>query len=408
MLTTDLGRERGEKRFSLLCLKWILFLGVLPFEKAALTLYASRAVGEAISFALNALTLILAMGSLVKIRFKRQKRTAEKYILFYIVLIVTYAMAIFVEEIRLTRFLSLLCLLGYCLLVICTYEDIDDAIRDINRALLLIIALSFGLYIAGSEQVLYIENASKTVFKGIVANRNTYSEISLFYIATSFYLWRWDVKRLLWQIPMLLVAVLTTVLTNGATSILCLCLLLLVMLALQIKGASRFLSFNLFLTLYLALFVLLLGSRGADFPLLRYVSALFGKSSTLTGRLEIWSAALGELYKSPIFGFGYDTSLLLDLGIRENDPHSGLLYIALTQGLLGVVAFACMLVFLIKNSGRADLRNDRRYQTMLVFILVWLVKGLVESVFSYTHFVFWCALIAAELRARRITERRYG
>ena len=47
--------NKNSEPFSL---AWILFLGVLPFDKAALTLYCSSAMGTYLSMLLNLLTLL--------------------------------------------------------------------------------------------------------------------------------------------------------------------------------------------------------------------------------------------------------------------------------------------------------------------------------------------------------------
>ena len=227
MLNKNLYLKIGNKQIRLFDFTWVLFLGVLPFDKAALTLYYYDKVGEIISIILNAITIVCAVVCLVNLRTRLGKKLAQKYVLFFIILILTYLFAIFVDQIVVTRFFSLVCLLGYCLFAISYYGNVDKLIGDMNKALLFIIILSFFLYIGNNDNVMYTENALKIVFKGIAANRNSYSEISLLYIATNYYIWKKEKKALLWRLCTTIVAVYTTFLTNGATSILCVCMLLL-------------------------------------------------------------------------------------------------------------------------------------------------------------------------------------
>lgn len=386
----------NNKRIKLFDFTWLLFLGVLPFEKSALTLYSNSTMGELISISLNAITLIGALIALFNIQNKAGKKVAQKYILFFVVLGITYLCAALVDQITITRFFSLVCLSGYCLFAILHYDSVDKLLRDMNKATLIVIVLSFLLYLKGENNVMYFENATSIVFKGIAANRNSYSEISLFYIATNFYIWYQDKKALLWRLVTTFLAVYTTFLTNGATSIICVCLLLLLLIGCHVKKLRRLYSFQVFGIIYIVIFCIIVLSQYSDFAILRYVLEIFEKSTTLTGRTDIWRSTIESIFHSPLFGFGYDTSELYSKGIIVNDPHNGLLYIALTQGIIGIVAFISMLLFIIKNNhGKAE--NNNAYMVMFAFVLVWLIKGLVESVFSYAHFVFWCALIIMEL-----------
>ena len=407
MLNNNLYMKIGNRRIKLFDFTWILFLGVLPFDKAALTLFTNSSLGEVISISLNAITLFGAFVCYLYSHTKTQKKVAQKYISFFVVLAITYLFAGFVDEIIITRFFSLICLLGYYIFAICHYKGTDKLIRDINKAAFFIILLSTVLYIAGDNNVMYTEKASKMVFKGIAANRNSYSEISLFFIATNFYIWRQEKKWSLWRFLTTLLAVYTTFLTNGATSIICVCLLLLLLLVCNNRVFSKIYSFNFFALIYIVLFCVIVLSQYTDVGVLQYISTLFGKTTSMTGRTDIWATTIASISKSPIFGLGYDTSVLLNQGIYENDPHNGLLYIVLTQGIIGLITFIGMLLFVIKNSKNYKHRNNNAYMTMLAFIVVWLIKGLVESAFSYSHFVFWCALIIMELCIYDMADKNY-
>lgn len=382
-------------------LTWILFLGVLPIDKAALTFFKNESIGNYISLFLNFCTIIVAFIGFINIQsIKVRNRLSQKYILYFGVLAFIYLCAAFVEQIDITRFFSLMCLLGYYLFAICCYKNVDKLIRDVNKALLFVIIIGFSLYIFGNENVMYVENASMTVFKGITSNRNSYSEISLFYIATNFYIWRKDKKHFLWRCITSFIAVYTTIMTNSATSIMCTTLLLVLMLGCNFKTMSKLYSLNLFFVVYIVAFTIIVLMQNTDLEITKVITTFFDKTSSFTGRTDIWSMSINYIPKSPLFGFGYDNHVLLNQGIIENDPHNGILYIALTQGIAGIISFVCMISFVVGIDRDTNVKRDDAYITMLIFVIVWLVKGLVESVFSYTHFIFWCAIIVLELQYR--------
>lgn len=402
MLSIPNDIKTYNKSMNFLDLKWILFLGVLPIDSAALTFFLSDSIGNYISLFLNFCTIIGAFIGLINVKsIKERNRLSQKYIVYFGVLAFVYFCAVFVEQIEITRFFSLICLLGYYLFVICCFKNVDKLIRSINKALLFIILISLALYILGNENVMYIENASKTVFKGITSNRNSYSEISLFYIATNFYIWRKDKKHFVWRSITTLIAVFTTIMTNSATSIICTALLFVLMMGCVFKKMRKLYSFNVFSVVYIVVFTIVVLIQNSDLAIMKNITTLFDKTSSLTGRTDIWEVSINYISKSPLFGFGYDTNVLLSQGIIENDPHNGILYIALTQGIVGIIALVCMISFLVRIDRNEDIKRDDAYISMFIFVLVWLVKGLVESVFSYTHFVFWCSIIVLELQHRK-------
>ena len=190
--------KQTKKIISFSSLRWILFLGVLPIERAAVTLYASSEVGYFIILLLNMITLILAVIFLWKNKNKRHPLSL-KYVLFFGILMFIYIVgSVIVDEFYITRILSLVCLLGYYLFVIHGYVSVEDFLSDITKTLLLVVVVSLLLYFLGNVNVLYVESASTLTFKGIMPNRNNYSEISLFLVTTSFILFQ---KKLIKIIP---------------------------------------------------------------------------------------------------------------------------------------------------------------------------------------------------------------
>lgn len=113
--------------------------------------------------------------------------------------------------------------------------------------------------------------------------------------------------------------------------------------------------------------------------------------------------------KFPLFGYGYDTEILLQNGVKENDPHNGIIYILLTGGVLGLVLFLVMLKPLLVNRHCDIDVKDSTYVYLRIFAFTWAIRGLVESVFSYTHFVFWITVIAFDVMSYlRRREKRNG
>ena len=386
--TEDLHRTR-------IPLTWILFLGVLPFDKASLALYINPSLGNYISYALNAITLFIAFflmlnGSAKKIA---KNKLCTKYILYFAVLIFIYLISSLISsDFTISRVLSLICLLTYYLFSICKYNSIYDLLQDINIALLVIVLISFVLYLFGNPNVFYTENATTLTFKGIAANRNSYAEITMFLIVSSFCIYQ-KKRKLLPFVFSVGLSVYTTLLTNSATATICVILLSGSMLLISLKKIAKHLSFGMFAFAYFAVFILLILFQNTDGGIFQWITETFNKDVTFTGRTDLWSAAMEAISQRPIFGYGYDTDVLLQYGMRYTDPHNSILYILLTEGILGVIAFMVMILSVFAKKKDSKLKSNYIYASMLIFFMIWLIRGLVESGCSYSHFLFWASII---------------
>lgn len=393
--------EVNFKNFIIKCFSWILFLGVLPFDKNALTLFNSEDIGKIISLILNGI-VILFVGVFLFKRLCLRKNIIRKHFIYFVLLIFIYFMGASFDRFDVLRLFSLFCLFGYYIYCLIVFEDFNDCIKSLNTALLFIILYSLILYMMDNPNVFYIENATNVVFKGISANRNSFCEITLLYIVTNSIINR---KKPIKLILLSIIPIYATFITNSAASIICVILLLILLVISKIKYLNRINSLWLFLGIYFICFILLVLLRDIDLGFFSWFRDTFGKSSTLSGRTNIWEKTIDLIGDFPIFGRGYDTEILLLNGIKENDPHNSVLYILLTQGIIGLIVFLLMIISIFLKINKKN-KNDVVISSMIAFVCVWMVRGLVESAFSYSHFVFWFVLIAIETRIDAINKER--
>lgn len=377
----------------------ILFLGIIPCDAAMFTLFKNPELGRQIVLFLNmavcGISGILLLQNLHKKIFYEKIRI--KYLGYFIVLIILniFASVLSAEDTQLlTRTMSLICLWGYYEFGLYTLENAHSLVKTVNITLLILILISIILYYTDYENATYIENATTRYFKGVALNRNSYAEITLFYVASNFYLWAKSKRRSLFYIVTTALAIYTTCLTHGATSTLC--LILLVILSVWYVITKKLIPFKLFLISYSIVFILLIIIQTTDFPFLTEILEYFQKDSSLTGRTEIWKTSLELISEYPILGRGYDTIALELNGVSENDPHNSILYMLLTQGFFGTIIFFSMFYKTIAKA-KNILKYNILFSYMYIFIVVWIIRGLTESAFTYTHFVFWIAIIIIEM-----------
>ena len=381
---------------------WVLYLGVIPLDKAALTFYNNIILGNYIALLLNVIVVLYVLFLIS--RRKTVHKVTVKYVLWGIATLTAYVgSCLYGNELYLYRILSIGCLFAYYFFIIEYYHNIRQFFKDINKALGFIILLSVCLYYLGSENVIYYESADKVVFKGIVPNRNVFSEISLFYITTNFCIY---IDNTIYFLLTTSIAVWATCITNSATSLICLSVLLTLYYFSKYNLVKAVCMSKKIFWIPIIAFIGVVGMNGMIRNIISYVSSLFGKSATLTGRTDIWNITIEKIIENPFFGYGYDSMVLFENGVRVNDPHNGILYLVLTGGIISLMIFLVMMASsLLKNKTYTNL--SEYYLYIRVFIIIWLLKGLVESVFSYSHFIFWSAVIALDLLSYNRLEKGF-
>ena len=158
-----------------------------------------------------------------------------------------------------------------------------------------------------------------------------------------------------------------------------------------------------FVFIYVLLLVLLMNFKYIDSNFFNELFELFGRDSTLSGRVTIWEVSWRIIEDRLLFGYGFDTNILFYNGIRENNPHNGILFVLLSQGLCGFIALFIIVCKMIRiNCVSID---NKICLCCYGFIMAWSLTGLVESSFGYQHFAFWFSMITIyALKNKKINE----
>lgn len=377
------------------CFRWILFLGVIPFDKAALTLYRSNEIGNILSYCLLLITIIIIGFRLVQHKNNREYVVGffvnRIHIIFILITVLYFMSGLINENLKLSRALSLFCLWAYYVFSLLEYDDSKKLINDISNAAVLLIIISLFLYFINNRNVYYQESATVFSFKGVALNRNGYIEFALFPVLNY-----WcnainnGTKSKIICALVCMISLYSIIITKSATSIVCIVLFLFFLLLR--RPLKRVFSLRLFFVFYIIAFAVTVIADSSNNWYLNWISNFFGRSTTLTGRTTFWPTTLQLIQKKPILGYGIDTNVLLECGIIENDPHNGLLYLLLTSGIIGAYVFLHIIIKMM-NKAAFLLKIDDTVYCVIAFIISWLVRGIVESPFSYTHYIFWTLVI---------------
>ncbi|MCU7584841.1 O-antigen ligase family protein [Adlercreutzia muris] len=176
-------------------------------------------------------------------------------------------------------------------------------------------------------------------------------------------------------------AVLQCLISYSATSVATLFVLAALMVVVQFRGARPFVNGLSCLGAcgILSLLIMVGPVRGLFSPL---IEGILGKTLTFTGRTFIWDSVL-DLVAGKRLLVGYGSSIRFNIvaqGIPYSDPHSFLLYLWLSGGIVGFVLCAALLVLAVEALYRC--RRGYPAAVLAVVVACFLVIGLMESLIT--------------------------
>jgi O-antigen ligase len=222
--------------------------------------------------------------------------------------------------------------------------DVDEYMRLISSLCSLAALLSLLLMVVSPSHV-FTEAGD---YRGIFSQKNVLGEaMSMGALATLHELRAGGPHK--WRNRGILVLVtIACFLSRSATSlstIIVLCTVDMVTILMRRGGIKRLLGIAISCMTALALIIV------SIFP--DWMLAAMGKDPTLTGRTEIWSYVISDIYQKPLLGWGYNAfwsgdnpaAVEIDDVVQWTVPqaHNGLLEIFLSVGLVGGVLFLSLL-----------------------------------------------------------------
>lgn len=138
--------------------------------------------------------------------------------------------------------------------------------------------------------------------------------------------------------------------------------------------------------------------------------AMAGKDATLTGRTEVWQAALRQLSERPLFGFGYSafwssaegaTAWVRDeAGWTVTDAHNAWLEIWLGLGLVGMLLWSVIFAETWLRALVSIYRHGSAYLAVPLLV-TFSVTALTESVALRFNELYWLLFVALSVKLLR-------
>jgi exopolysaccharide production protein ExoQ len=145
---------------------------------------------------------------------------------------------------------------------------------------------------------------------------------------------------------------------------------------------------------------------------------LLGRNPTLTGRTDLWRAALVSISRHPWLGYGFNTfwqgmqgessSILLSVGWYVKFSHNGFLDLSLDLGLVGLATFVAGYLFLSKRA----LQLVRRVPGPIsywfcAFLCLMVIYNFDESSILMQNNIFWVIYVSTAVNLSICLRERF-
>ncbi len=118
---------------------------------------------------------------------------------------------------------------------------------------------------------------------------------------------------------------------------------------------------------------------------------------TLTYRTDIWAIAIKYFSRNCFLGYGLGNNVIaLNLALPGwyqfiiNETHNGILDVALSLGILGLIPFLAFIFVIIRTYDNSE--NKSISQIMKLYLFIYFAGAISESAFTLSRLTFWSML----------------
>ncbi len=120
-----------------------------------------------------------------------------------------------------------------------------------------------------------------------------------------------------------------------------------------------------------------------------FIQNVLGKSSNMTGRMQIWAIIFEQIKRQPIIGYGYFNSVIETI-LGYGNPQNGILKLLLDTGILGLVFYAFL-------AGKSFRMKDSKMLNLIYPLIAFMYSMLVVSLaeINLCHMVVFLTMAIA-------------
>lgn len=254
-------------------------------------------------------------------------------------------------------------------------------------------------------------------WKGIYGQKNTCSMMTVFLLSIELYVSRLTMLARVQRVIYISLSVFLILMSQSATGKILLFFLVIYKIFMDAVFKFKTRSKIVVIMILMAVTLSLLALGALHLNQIWYV---LGKDSTLSGRTEIWKAAMASVLKSPMLGYGYMAFWRGFQGEAANVSlanawfsayaHSGYLNLLTTLGLSGMIAFLWSLVLAIRNARICICNSGLSYTPWyLCVIILTVILNIDEVTIMTPNNLLWMLYVVASIGlAENAKQVRFG
>lgn len=298
-------------------------------------------------------------------------------------------------------------------LVATTLFAVDFAVRYSIRGQLRLVAIALGSVVVASivMQLFFpgliptVDHAYPDAWVGLFGQKNEFGRIIVLATMVSIAGLRRSIGGVILAVTAVLAGLGLIIATQSMTSVVAFAGMLLVLqFAPTLRWNAGIRAAAGILGVAIAVPVLYFVSRNRQ-----ALTQLLGRSSSLTGRAQLWKLCLASIALKPILGYGYsafwnvsDEATRISATLRWAVPHAHNAYIeiALDLGLVGLALYAIVFILALRRAityMRMDL--DPAAKWPLIYLCFVLLYSFTESAVLVPSSIFWMLFVAAACTA---------
>jgi exopolysaccharide production protein ExoQ len=272
---------------------------------------------------------------------------------------------------------------------------------DIMFKLIVIITL-FLTILLPEVMVTYSYDGSR-VIEGFFGGKNALPTYLLMGLCINLLIYEIDGERKLWRhffYPLIFI-ILLSVSGSGTGSVIAMVFLILF----YTKLYKRLNLYNIII-IHAIVFFTIVVYRLHERYLYPLIVNVLHRDITLTYRTDIWFIAVSYFRNGWFVGYGLGNTVIAQNLVLPswyeqtiNETHNGILDIALSLGIMGLIPFLLIIIHIIKEYDRSE--NKHVPQVMKLYAFVYFVIAISESAFTLSRLTFWSMLLIGLVAQKR-------
>jgi exopolysaccharide production protein ExoQ len=267
-------------------------------------------------------------------------------------------------------------------------------LRTIDFMYKLIVIVTLVLTVLVPDVMVTYSYDGSRVVEGFFGGKNALPPYLLMGLCLNLLVYEIDGERKLWRLFLypLVCAILLFVSGSGTGSVIAMIFLILFFTKLY-----KFLNvYNVIITHTIVFFSIVV-YRLHEIYLYPLIVNVLHRDITLTYRTDIWSIAIKYFTNGWLLGYGFGNDAIAQnlalpgwYGQIINETHNGILDIALSLGIMGLIPFLLFIIYIIREYDKSE--NKPISQVMKLYVFVYFAIAISESAFTISRLSFWSML----------------